>query len=260
MKVSSNWSSMRRTSPGTIGLVISILVAWVGHWATQGKFLMSFAFAGFDKPWTVFTFPWAYATSGANFLFMLLGLLWLFFIGSALEREVGTKWLLGLFAIISVVAALFQGIGAMALNTVPFDASPFVPVAILTVMWGARNPKSLIMLYGVIPLSGTLMAVLSGLSIFFTKGDQTLLYGLFAALPALLAWFYAQGKLGLPYPSGARVAGTSSAKDKKREQAEFNKYIDNVRERESERAEREKLRELFERSLIQDPDDNTKNG
>jgi len=128
------------------------------------------------------------------------------------------------------------------------------------VMWGARNPKSLIMLYGILPLSGTVMAVLSGLSIFFSKGDRSLVYGLFAALPALLAWFYAIGKLGVPFPSALRGSNSKSRKEKKREQTEFNKFIDSVRDRETEREEREKLRELFERSLIDDPDDNTKNG
>jgi hypothetical protein len=75
-----------------------------------------------------------------------------------------------------------------------------------------------------------------------------------AVLHLLAAWAIAAGRVPFfPYLPGrsraARLQGIGYTRsDKMRPN-----YFDNVRKREQERAEKERLRKIFERSLIDDP-------
>jgi hypothetical protein len=70
------------------------------------------------------------------------------------------------------------------------------------------------------------------------------LFGIAVATPLILAWFYGADKLPIRYGLLRRLPTTGKTKQK-----EFDAFISNVRDREKEREEKERLRKLFEDSL-----------
>ncbi len=209
--------------------------------------MMLIAPPGAAHPWSIITYIFAGSGNGRHAFAIVCTAYWLWAIGRPLEKDLGTAWLLGIFGISSVVhGALAYAVG-MSLPGILYGVH--LPAAFISIVWCARNQGEVIRLFAVIPIQGRWLAVLIAILALFATGNEAPLFGLIVCLPLILAWLYGSGKLALPYGRLQKVRAP------KKEQREFDKFITNVRDREQERAEREKLRKLFEDSVSSDEDD-----
>src|SRR2546421_141626 len=125
----------------------------------------------------------------------------------------------------------------------PHSAPDLCFSSAFSVMWGRENPTATILLMFIIPISGKWMAWLSAALVFFQTQPPQL--APFAALPLLLAYLFAANKLPVSY---SRHDRRYTAPAKKTERYD-RKYYEEVRRREQDRNERERLRKLFESSV-----------
>lgn len=251
-------SRLRRSgTPATFILIGVLVVSFLAAWFTMGSGrlgrLLSFEL-DFSQPWGLLTFPFASQGDGRDLFFFLLMILWFYFIGTSVERDLGIPKYLGFFFGSAVLAAIFMFIGSLVLPAARngFLFGPSLVISALTVAWGFRNPRQQIMLYMIIPVSGLILAWLSIAITLFGFGSQfgSPLMGAFACLHLGVAYLFATNKLpGFTYAKPA-VEYRPSKAQMEREKA----YFDDVKRREQEREERERLRQLFERSMR---DDNT---
>lgn len=208
-----------------------------------------------QSPWTLFTYPFA-DMDPSNFIGALFTCLWLYWIGGTLERDLGPGKYLAFFFGSTLLGSLAILLAAVLLGGAPlFAFGALFPLSALTVAWGTRYPTSSIMLWFVIPITGKWVAWLTAGIVLFGAGAASgaginPMVGIFACIPLVAAWAFAAGRLpfftyGKEAP--ARKAWKPSEKD--------DRFFDEVRKREKDREERERLRKLFESSLIDDPDD-----
>jgi hypothetical protein len=247
-------SRLRKTgAPATFILIGVLLVTFVVSWLTRGAYIESFAFVStFVPPWGILTFPFASSGDGQALFFFLILLWWFYWVGTSMEREVGSAKLVGFFFASSILAALFLLLGGVLTHRLIAEFGPALAISALTVAWGARNPKGTILLYGIIPLTGQILMWLTIALDLFGYGSRygTPLMGVFACIHLGVAYMFAKGMLpGMPY-----AAPSASSKVLKAQEKRHNNYYDDVRKREQERADRERLRKLFEGSLQDDED------
>ncbi len=243
----------RQNAPYTLFMAISLLVAAVVFFFTNGSgmqyvLLSSKPFMG----WTLLTYPWAFPASlgfgGLIFTLFLLG--WMFQTGSLAESEMGAGRYIAFVMAMSVLTGIFVVFVPMAWGGGGVLAGPWPIVTVLTVLWAARNPLSPVCLMGFITVQARVVAFLMLASFFFTVGVGNIAGGVLGLIPMALTWAFAAGKLPIAY------APTVVSESKTRFQIKNeNKYFEDVRKREQERQEREKLKKLFEASMIGDPDD-----
>jgi membrane associated rhomboid family serine protease len=247
-------SARSHNAPGTVALVSALVLFFVLTWARVApELLLQMGFitdGALSRPWSFFTYPFVGTIPPIGLLFLCL---WLWGIGGSVERDLGTGRYLGAFFFFSFLCALALFIGASAIGTSTGLFSAFVPVAAITIMWGTRNPESPVMLMFVLPIKGKYIAWLSAGLVFFGTTHPAL--APFAAAPLALAYFYAANRLPIPYGRSGGFGTKSSPPG--RSQTRFRvqdeaKYFDDVRKRQQEREERERLRKLFESSMKDD--------
>src|SRR5690349_13788725 len=84
-------SARKSGAPATYSLIAALLAAFVAAWLFRGSFFESLAFMGdWHKPWTIFTYPFADMGNGMGLFWFLLMLLWLYWIGTTVERDLTT--------------------------------------------------------------------------------------------------------------------------------------------------------------------------
>lgn len=258
------FSSRSTVAPATMALMVTIGACFLVNWATVGSqpLLQALAFStstALSKPWTFLTY--AFALPGQAIMSAVFGTLWLWMVGTFVERDIGIANYLGAFFGFGVLGA-----GLVMLASQP--TGPYlligstIPVGVVTMLWGARNPNQTIRFFGIIPMSAKVLCIFTAVFSFLGMGLGTPLMGVAALIPMALAWAWASQMLPVRYPVASTVSAGAkrSAAEAKREREKFSSYIDDVRAREAERAEKDRLRELFERSLIEDPEDREKRG
>jgi membrane associated rhomboid family serine protease len=242
----------QQATPVTIGLIIALVVSFMFAWFTQGAPTPLLALdTARLLPWTILTYPLADAGDGRALIFFLFLLLWLFWVGSSTERDLGSAKFAGFFALMTVLAGLFLFLGSTGLGIQYRLMGAGLPVAGLTVAWGTRNQNAQIRLYGIIPLTGKVLAILTVALTLFAYGTGAPLLGVFAVLHLAIAWAFAANKI----PGYAYAKPVATYRPTKQQVERESSYFDDVRKREKEREERERLRKLFESSLVDDPDD-----
>jgi len=232
----------RQRAPFTLFLAVSIgVAALVALLSPQALVGLTFSEL---RPWGVLTYPWAMDLRGSSMglisLVFLIVLLLQF--GSTTEGEMGT----GRFAAFWGAAALMYGLLGAALHVAVYG--PWLPSSVLIVAWCARNPNATIMLYGILPLRGTWIAGLTALGVVVSYGAQNPPAAIAMLLPLGLAWLFAADRLPLGYRAGNGGGGSRRQKfTVVRGAKEYDDgYFDDVKARELEREERERLRKLFE--------------
>jgi membrane associated rhomboid family serine protease len=244
-------ASRRNAAPGTTVLVVAIIACFVIGWSVMHDLPGNLLFEAnpswlFSHPWSLVTYPFS-DVQPVSILFAALAL-WGF--GGQVERELSTARFIVVWLAFSALAALCLLVGAQLfhLNNVPLMTA-WVPISMVLVMWGTRNPNTQMMFMFVIPIAGKWLAWLAAALVFFAVPAPEV--APFAAIPCILAYFFAANKIAfLPYSRGDQKY---IGKDKKWER--YNKsYYEEVQRREKEREERERLRKLFEGSLNDDPD------
>lgn len=229
-----------RNTPGTVGVLAAMAVGLVATWAQPVAVIANFALASGDvRAWPYLTYP--FLVGAGELIFVLLVALWTWSMGSQLERQVGTRTLLVLFGVATVVSGVVFAVAAQAIQPGRVAAGPTLPVAALTCAWAAKNRLARVSLFGVIPVPAAAVAVLAVLSVAYSYGFAAPLLGLVCCVPSVLAWFWGAG-----VPRFARRDPETVGRGPAMGGKEFDAYRERVRQREKERDEQERLRRLFE--------------
>lgn len=237
----------------TLGLVAAVaagfLVSWFG---LREASLAHLAFSTTDpgqRPWVMLLYPFASYGNGQALLWELFSFYWLYIVGSRIEAELGGPKLLLAWGVVTVLGALGVWIGAITLHREVVLVGASLPLAAFTVVFGVRNRSAQILLMFVLPIPAILLAYLAVALVVFGYGNEQPLMGVFATIPLVFAWLYALDKLPFWRYSTYRVR--SQASDRRYDERQT-RLRDKARDRKRERDERERLRKLFERSVVED--------
>lgn len=141
------------------------------------------------RPWTVLTWP---LVSDGDLFGLLFGSLWMYWIGSSLERAWGTRAFAGFLAATTVLTALTTWIGSLVLGAPAVLLGLYLASTAPTVAWCLINRRETIVIYFVVPVPAP---ILGWLTMGFTwyavsrSGGHPLL-GLFALSGAAAAWWW----------------------------------------------------------------------
>lgn len=247
-------SARSHRAPITVALVVAIIISYLLFWTRlmPVPVVQNLVFAtdsALSAPWTFVTYPFFTTRDFIGILFLCL---WLWSVGGTIEHELGPRRYIAIWLSASVFCALGLWIGALILNRNAFLTSAWSPVAALTVIWGTRYADVPIRFMFVLSLTGKWVAWISAGLLFFSTEPPEL--APFAALPLVLAYLYAANKLAfLPYGGSISLRGRGRATSGTR-RIYREEYYDDVKRREQQRAEKERLRKLFE-SSIDEPDE-----
>lgn len=194
-----------------------------------------------QRPWTFLTYPFLHSQP---FFFFLLLMLWTFSMGSPLERELGTKRYLAFFGVATLLGAICFLIGIRLTNQHAQLDGMLLPVSCLSVAWATRNRSAVVQFMMIVPLAGQWIGWISAGVVLFDLGRYSPLVGLVCLVPLVLSYLFAADKLPL-------VSWRGRPKQKAGPRGKFysDAYYDDVKKREQERDEKEKLRKLFEKSF-----------
>ncbi|MCC6404138.1 MAG: hypothetical protein IT207_09020 [Fimbriimonadaceae bacterium] len=182
-------------------------------------------------------------------VFELLGLVWLFFVVRMVASRVGDRRTYAMLLIgAALPAALSYALHAWVPAPVLFGT--FVPSAMLTAYVAAKDPKAPVLLFGIVPLTMTWIAILAVAALVINYGSGSPLSGVVLASPAVAFWIYGSNRF--PMPSGRRVQSGRGGMTKS--PREFDEFLSKVREREQARKEEEALRSLLERPPADRPE------
>ena len=245
----SHTSSVKKMpNPVCAGIVALSVVCFVGAWAGNADLFFRPLALGFGEPMEVWRWlTWPIATGAMGPLGILFGCLWLWSMGGVVERELGSMKF-GLFVLsVTLLSAAMAVLGGAIVGIAPLLAGLWVMLVAVTIAWGTRYPTMPVTFMFVLPLQGKWLAWISVALLVFAM-DYRL--APFLAVPLALAYLFAADKLPIRY--SARPVATGPTK---RQIEREGRYFDDVKRRETEREEKERLRRLFERSLIEDPDE-----
>lgn len=198
-------------------------------------------------PHTWVTYP---VTFPGFSVFELLGLVWLFFLAKMLHARVGSRSLAGML----LLSAAIPAAASYAFHqwvTAPALSGTFVPSAMLTAYIAARDPRSPVMLFGIVRLTMTWIAILALAALVIHYGAGSPVSGLALASPALLFWILGSNWNPLRRERRVQSGRGGMAKSPK----EFDDFLSKVRKREQARKEEEALRALLERPTAEKPDE-----
>jgi membrane associated rhomboid family serine protease len=251
--------------PVTLALIIGIagcfVISWFGQQGPLHDFFLKtlgfYPYLASDQLWTLITYPFSTFGDGNSFIFVLFICLWLWGLGGTVERDLKPLRYALLFFIVTVLASLCFWFGSVVTFLSRSEQArligAWVPVVGITVAWATRNPRLEILFMFVVKLQARWVAWISVAMVFFSTDHPVL--ALFAMIPLALVYFYAADKLPIAYGPGRRGSDRWSGRETRLTKKEQKEYYEDVRRREQQREERERLRKLFENSLIEDPDD-----
>lgn len=250
-----SWTK-KQSAPATIAILALMAVSSIYWWSVhqRGVDALMLTDRWSSSPWQLVTYSFAFdpLSNALNLMFFSILMVWMFFAGSFVEREIGPGRFVLLWLVSSAAPALLIGIYASAAGIKFGIGGPFLAVDGITVAWCARNATSSVLLYGVLPVAGKWLAWISAGSIFFLYGAGNPIFGILATAPLILPWLYASNRI--PNLAYGNQGGRTPQQNLKRHERMDSKYFDEVKKREQERAEREKLRKLFENSMNDDKD------
>ena len=232
-----------RKTPVTVGMAAIVVLGAVLTLGAPAGMIANFAFDGsiFPRLWTALTYPLVNNLGPIGLVFLPL---WLLSVGGTVERDHTSPRfaiLLGIIVILSWLPFLVMGKPLLGI---------LIPNAALTAIWATRQPNACCMIFGLIPVKAKWIGWLGVASVLYSYGYGNLLMGALALISCLAAFLYASNRLPIRYGYSQSLGGTprQSKAQKDREDA----YLNDVFLREQERAERERLRKLFEGSLEDD--------
>lgn len=249
------WKASR--APATVSLIVLLTVCFILIWAGAApNFFESLRLEtalAMKRPWSFFTYPlFDLPLPPMGPIGFVFAVMWLWSIGTGVEQDLGAKRYLAVWLLSSIVIGLAFWVGA-AIFRIPGELSgAWAPIAALSAIWGTRNASAEISFFFAIPAYGRWIAWLAPLLVFFSARPLEL--GLFAALGLIPAYMYGANKLSFaPYGSAPRGTRGENAAGTRRVYKK--EYYDEVKRREQDRADRERLRKLFEQSARDDPED-----
>lgn len=250
----------RQGSPITIGIIASLIVTALAFWTTSFRGLEHFALGTSwqSQPWTLLTYPWAYSPfyDGLAILFFVFLCMWMFFVGGLVERDLGSVKYLLLWLVMILLPALFIILLGPVVGNKAIVSGMFLPEAGITMVWCVRNPKYPIMLYGIVPVAGKWMGWITAGATILISGAGNPIFGVVCSLHLIVAVLYAANMIPFwAYSRGGSLVGKRKLSDSpylKKHERMGKAYFDDVKKREKERDERERLRKMFESSIQDD--------
>ena len=241
----------RQLAPVTVGLMISFVALSVLFWFTQNKFMnvLDLRADWTSRPWTILTYPFAYMFLGnVNAIIWLLVLLsWMSLTCTGVERTIGTPKYAALWIALTVLPGLLYALGANAVFGAWLLSGPFFPIAGVSFIW-ARTHKDFQLTLMFAPITGLWISWIIVAGVVFGYGMGAPILGAIAGLYLIPCYLYAENKIPfLPY----EIKGYQYRPSKQQKEKEANYFAD-VADRRRQRAERERLRKLFESSLDDD--------
>jgi hypothetical protein len=234
----------------TIGLVTALALCLVGAWAFSGAEYNPFweelrYDPDLSKFWTLFTYPFSFILDRVFWFALALWVLFQF--QRDLERRIGSGGVLAFFFAVTFLGGLGFFVGTQLFPHPQAFLSLNLPLDVIVFTWCLVNPGSQIMLFAVIPIPTRVLMWLCVAALIIEHGWMSPLVGFFAALPLPLAWLYATDRI--PFLRFGAVPDLTPKREAKKQAKEFGHFMDDVKRRERERAEKERLRKLFEDSL-----------
>ncbi len=239
-------------NPAVFTIIGLMAVCFVLSWFGLSDFFgprLAFSGSILSQPWSLLTYPFASFGVGSGLLFFLLALMWLYWAGSSIENELGTRRFALVWVAATLAYALMAWVGSLVIRVPVALVGGFLPVSAITMLWCARNPAGRILLLAIFPVTGNILAAITAALVLFSMGDQHPALGFMMLVPTALFWAWAGNRLPIRWPASYGRATAETAKEKRRREARDREYIDAVKDRERERAERERLRKLFESSI-----------
>lgn len=236
--------------PVTVSIIALSAIGFLLVWFARESAILPLIFAPahfLRAPWSILTYPFV----SGDFIGVLFQCLWVFWVGSTLETALGSKNFTIFWLVSSVLGAICAAAGAVLLGIPGSLAGGLIPIGALTVAWATRYPNSTVMLAMIIPVRAMWLGWISAGLVLFNLGRPVPLFGAICLIPLGLAYIYAANRIPWlafgPQARPTRAAWTPRERD--------DRYFDEVAKRKKDREERERLRKLFERSLIDDPED-----
>lgn len=251
-------SAAAKVGPVTLGLLVALIAVSAFGVLDEMKHadLLAMTPGWASRPWTILAYPFlADVHDALSLLFFLCMVSWIVWMGGSVERDLGSMryGLVWIAATILPAVFLLIGIGVIGLAASSgsvLAAGPLLQISALTVIWGFRNKTASVMLFAFLPLTGVWLAFLAAVICFVSYAHPPVL-GVFACLHLILAWAYATDRLpALKY--GGATGPVMKYKPSKAQVQKEKAFFDDVRKREQERQERERLRKLFEASFDED--------
>ncbi len=186
---------------------------------------------------------------GNDVIGALLSVISLWWVARSLESDTGV----GKSVIYVVIVALLSTIGAHLASGLTQQhallAGSWVLAGSMMVTWATRYPRTPMRMFFMLDMEGRWLGLIGAALAFVTF--KPVVNGIAAILPLGFAWAFAANKLpflsyGLPVRTVTPPTGPRGIK------APRDDYFDDVKRRERERDERERLRKLFESSMKDD--------
>lgn len=235
--------------PFTLAVLAACVVIFVLFWLTSNNskavgFFEGFAYStqdGLSKPWTLLTYglfnpdPW---------LLLAVCLLLYYFTGG-LEKIWGTNKLALFFLGTVLLTSLLYALVNSLVGEPSRLYSLLIPTTAALVAWAGLYPRTSVMLWGVIPIQSRWMALMGSLLVVFYQGLGKPMYGLTTAIVLAAAYLYSTGFSNLLIWRPKNVTRYMKPGD--------NRTYD-FEKRAREEQEKLRLKELFERSFVDDDD------
>lgn len=237
---------MRASSyPATAALCALIVLGAILSFTNAGSGLVFLTASAGTHPWTAITYPFV-----ADPISALVNGFTLWSFGRAVESEIGSAKMAGFAAISVLLAVIGIQIGAILLGQAAGLSGAWPLAAAIILAWSVRYPRTPVRIMFFAEVEGRWLGLLAVAFTLFAGKPYAV--APFSALALPFAWAFAANKISLlPYgmplatmrrdrsgPRGARVPRSD--------------YFDDVKRREKEREERERLRKLFEGSVSDD--------
>lgn len=248
-------SSLRQhRAPVTIAILVLAVLNFLASWISGGgvwnaSLLFDPRHAG-HLPWTFLTYP--FAVNPADIIGIFFMVYWMWMIGAIVERELGTARFLIFMGVMTVLPAVMMWVSFISFGHFIPLYGLYLPVAGVTIAWATRNANATMLFMMIIPIKAKWLAWLTAALVVFGYGYPNPPVGLLAGVHLLLAYLYAANKIPV------LTYGSDGGRIKKQQwlpREKDDRYLRNVKDREVERQERERLRKLFEGSLKDDPED-----
>ncbi len=231
--------------PVSLGLCALIAIGAVLSFSKAGTDLIFVTGLADSRPWTALTY---FMIAGPIAALLNGWSIWSF--GRQLELDLGSAKYAAFVVSSIILAAIGIQIGALFIGQKATMAGAWPVAATLILVWSVRFPRTIVSLMFVAQVEGKWLGILA---VGFTLISATpYAVAPFALLALAFAWAFAANKIPF-FPYGRPLADIKRQRTFGRGvQAPHEGYFDDVKRREKEREEKERLRKMFEGSIRDD--------
>ncbi len=155
--------------------------------------------------WGLVTYPFVREKYN-DFVGVVFSCIWLWFMGSSLERAWGTRTF-GFVAFgVVVLTAVSIWLGTAILHYEYSIFGLWLPLAALTVAWATIDPNQTVRLNMILPVPAWALAVFTVGVIYFEDFGGAFVLGLFGLLTPLVAYLFVRGGYATGYKSRGYIA------------------------------------------------------